>query len=93
MGRQMVLGQPLGLLLGPLLRQTGHLAPIPQDIPTKALPQDLLLVDRFHCRLLVLDDHQCNLLLLPRQLLLDPKRRPVRRGQVFEPSRRMVCTS
>jgi hypothetical protein len=89
----MVLGKPLGLLLRPLLRQAGHLITILEDIPTKALPQGLLLVDWHNRRLLLLDNLQCNLLLHAHQLLLDPERRSDRGGQVFGPSRRMVCTS
>jgi len=74
MGRQMVLGKPLGLLLRPLLRQTGHLITIFEDLPAAWISQNLLLVNCFHRRLLLLDDYQCNLLLLPHQLFLDPKR-------------------
>jgi hypothetical protein len=74
MGRQMVLGKPLGLLLGPLLCQIGHFITISAHISAKTLQEDLLLVDRHHCRLLLLDDLQCDLLLHPHQLLLDSKR-------------------
>jgi hypothetical protein len=74
MGRQMVLGKPLGLLLRPLLRQAGHPIAILEDIPAKTLPQGLLLVDWHNRRLLLLDNLQCNLLLHPGQLLLGPKR-------------------
>jgi hypothetical protein len=89
----MVLGEPLGLLLRPLLRQAGHLIAILEDIPAKALPQGLLLFDWHNRRLLLLDNLQCNLLLHPDQLLLGPERQSNRGGEVFEPSCRMVCIS
>jgi hypothetical protein len=74
MGRQMVLGKPLGLLLRPLVCQAGHLAAIPSNLPTTELPQDLLLVDRHRLCLLLLDNLQRDLLLHPSQLLLESKR-------------------
>jgi hypothetical protein len=70
----MVLGKPLGLLLSTLLRQAGHLIAVFAHIPTAEFQEDLLLIDRHHRRLLLLDDLQRNLLLHPHQLLLGPKR-------------------
>jgi hypothetical protein len=37
LGREMVLGKPLGLLLGPLLRQVGHLTAVSAHLPAEDL--------------------------------------------------------
>ena len=93
MVEQVVLGQSMDVLLGPLLREVGHPVAIPSHLSADDIPEGELWIDRIHHRVLVLDYLQCHLQLHSHQLLLDTRNQSGCQGHVLESTGRMVSNT